>query len=104
MEEREEARENEWALMQEPALARAPRHLMRVDGRPCIHKITHLYILLLYMLTIELAINDMALSYSQYLTLLLYLLYKKRKQDVRPQVGGELQLERLERVRAVSEF
>ena len=44
MEEREEEREKRWALMQEPAAARAPRHFVRVDGEPYLNKLVHIYI------------------------------------------------------------
>jgi hypothetical protein len=40
-------------LMQEPALARAPRHFERVKDGPCIDKVVLLYSPLLYMLTIR---------------------------------------------------
>jgi hypothetical protein len=53
LEEREEEREEKWALMQEPALARAPRHFERVKGGPCIDKVVLLYSPLLYMLAIR---------------------------------------------------
>jgi hypothetical protein len=43
LEEREEEREEKWTLMQEPALARAPRHFERVKGGPCIDKVVLLY-------------------------------------------------------------
>jgi hypothetical protein len=39
LEEREKDREEEWALMQELALAHAPRHFMRVKGEPFIDKV-----------------------------------------------------------------
>jgi hypothetical protein len=74
LEEREEEREEEWALMQEPALARAPRHFVRMVYEPSIHKIVHIYSLLLYILAIELAIDDMTTYYSQQLAILLFLL------------------------------
>jgi hypothetical protein len=32
-------REEKWALMQELALARAPRHIVRVSSRPYVHKV-----------------------------------------------------------------
>jgi hypothetical protein len=53
--------------MQEPALARAPRHFVRMTCRSSIHKVIHsihkvihFCDLLLYMLAIELAINYMS--------------------------------------------
>jgi hypothetical protein len=51
--------------MQEPALARAPRHFVRMACGPSIYKVVHFSSLLLYMLAIELAIDDMATYYSQ---------------------------------------
>jgi hypothetical protein len=60
--------------MQEPALTRAPRHVVRVNGGPCTTKVVLLCSSLLYMLAIRLAICDMAMCYSQRLTLLLFLL------------------------------
>jgi hypothetical protein len=51
LEECEEEREEEWALMQEPALAPAPRHFERAKDGPCNAKIVYFYSLLLYMLT-----------------------------------------------------
>jgi hypothetical protein len=42
--------------MQEPALARAPRHFVRMTCGPSIYKVVYFYSLLLYMLAIELAI------------------------------------------------
>jgi hypothetical protein len=51
--------------MQEPALARAPRHFMRMACGPSIHQVVHFCTLLLYMLAIELAIDTMATYYSQ---------------------------------------
>jgi hypothetical protein len=53
LEEREEEGEEKWALMQEPALARAPRHFERVKGGPYIDKVVFLYSPLLYMLAIK---------------------------------------------------
>jgi hypothetical protein len=38
--------------MQEPALARAPRHFVRVKGEPYIDKVVQSYSLLLYILAI----------------------------------------------------
>jgi hypothetical protein len=51
--------------MQEPALARVPRHFMRMACGPSIYKIAHFFSLLLYMLAIELTIDNMATYYSQ---------------------------------------
>jgi hypothetical protein len=61
--------------MQEPALARAPRHFVRMTCGPSIHKVVYFCSLLLYILAIELAINDMTTYYSQQLAILLSLLY-----------------------------
>jgi hypothetical protein len=36
---REKEREKKWALMQELALARVPRHIVRVSNGPCSHKV-----------------------------------------------------------------
>jgi hypothetical protein len=47
------------------ALARAPRHFVRIACGPSIHKVVHFCSLLLCMLTTELAIDDMATYYSQ---------------------------------------
>jgi hypothetical protein len=74
LEEREEEREEEWVLMQEPTLARAPRHFVRMAYGPSIHKVIYFYSLLLYILAIELAIDDMTTYYSQQLAILLFLL------------------------------
>jgi hypothetical protein len=38
LEEREEEREEKWALIQELALARTSRHFVRVSSGPCINK------------------------------------------------------------------
>ena len=38
LEERENEREGKWTLMQEPALARAPRHFVRVKSGPNSNK------------------------------------------------------------------
>jgi hypothetical protein len=65
LEEREEEREEEWALMQEPALTHAPRHFVRMACGPSIYKVVHFCSLLLYILAIELAVDDMATYYSQ---------------------------------------
>ena len=73
MEEREEEREGKRALREEPALARAPRHFVRMKGEPHNKKVVHSFDLLLYMLTIRWAIDDMALAYSQQLAILLML-------------------------------
>jgi hypothetical protein len=51
--------------MQEPALTRAPKYFVRMACGPSIYKVVHFYSLLLYMLTIELAIDDMVTYYSQ---------------------------------------
>ena len=61
MEEREEEREGKRALREEPALPRAPRHFVRRKGGPQNKKV----VVLLYMLTIRWAVDDMALAYSQ---------------------------------------
>ena len=71
MEEREEEREGKRALREEPALARAPRHFVRMKGGPHNKKVVHSFDLLLYMLAIRWAIDDMALAYSQQLAILL---------------------------------
>jgi hypothetical protein len=63
-----------WALMKEPALARAPRQFVKMSCGPSIYKIVHFCSLLLYILAIELAIDDMATHYSQQLAILLFLL------------------------------
>jgi hypothetical protein len=60
LEEREEEREEEWALMQESVLACASRHFVRMAYGPSIYKVIHFYSLLLYILAIELAIDNMA--------------------------------------------
>jgi hypothetical protein len=60
--------------MQELALAHAPRHFVRMAYGPSIDKVVHFCSLLLYILTIELAINDMATYYSHQLAILLSLL------------------------------
>jgi hypothetical protein len=39
VDEREVEREERWALMQEPALARAPRHFVSMCGGPFTHKV-----------------------------------------------------------------
>jgi hypothetical protein len=53
LEEREEEREEEWTLMQEPALAVAPRHYVRVNGGSYIDKVIQFYSSLLYILALE---------------------------------------------------
>ena len=65
MEEREEERDGKWALREEPALARAPRHFVRMKGGQHNKKVAHSFDLLLYMLTIGWAVDDMTLAYSQ---------------------------------------
>ena len=71
MEEREEEREGKRALREEPALARAPRHFVRMKGGPQNKKVVvHSFDLLLYMTW---AVDDMALAYSQQLAILLML-------------------------------
>jgi hypothetical protein len=65
--------------MQKPAIARTPRHYGRVLCRPCNHKVDQFYnLLVLYMLAIWLTTDDIALSYSQLLALLLNLLLEKK--------------------------
>ena len=78
MEEREEEREGKRALREEPALARAPRHFVRMKGGPQNKKVVlvHSFDLLLYMLTIRWAVDDMALAYSQQLAILLTMLFR----------------------------
>ena len=71
MEEREEEREGKRALREEPALARAPRNFMRMKCGPHNKKVVHSFDLLLYMLAIRWAVDDMALAYSQQLAILL---------------------------------
>jgi hypothetical protein len=39
LEEKEEEREDKWVLMRELALARAPRHFVRVLSWPYIYKV-----------------------------------------------------------------
>jgi hypothetical protein len=51
--------------MQKSALARAPRYFVRMTCGPSIHKVVHFCSLLLYMLAIELTIDDIATYYSQ---------------------------------------
>ena len=43
MDEREEEKEERWALMQEPATTRAPRHFVRVKGGPHLNKLVYTY-------------------------------------------------------------
>ena len=74
MEEREEEREGKRALREEPALARAPRHFVRMKGGPHNKKVVHFFDLLLYMLAIRWVVDDMALAYSQQLAILLTML------------------------------
>jgi hypothetical protein len=50
--------------MQELAIAHAPRCFVRVSSGPYNHKVVHFCSYLLYILTIRLAINDVAMSYS----------------------------------------
>ena len=74
MEEREEEREGKRALHEEPALARAPRHFVRMKCGPQNKKVVvHSFDLLLYMMTIRWDVDDMALAYSQQLAILLML-------------------------------
>ena len=74
MEEREEEREGKRALGEESALARAPRHFVRVKGGPYNKKVIHSSNQLLYILAIRWAIDDMAMAYSQQLAILLTML------------------------------
>ena len=75
MEEREEERECKRALREESALARAPRHFVRMKGGPHNKKVVHSFDLLFYyMLIIRWAVDDMALAYSQQLAILLTML------------------------------
>ena len=75
MEEREEEREGKRALREEPALARAPRHFVAMKGGPQNKNVVvHSFDLLLYMLAIRWAVDDMALAYSQQLAILLTML------------------------------
>ena len=67
-------REGKRALREEPALARAPRHFVRVRSGPHNKKVVHSFDVLLYMLTIRWAVDDMALAYSQQLAILLTML------------------------------
>jgi hypothetical protein len=60
--------------MQEPALARTPRHFVRMACGLSIHKVVHFCNLLLYILAIELAIDDIATYYSRQSAILLFLL------------------------------
>jgi hypothetical protein len=52
--------------MQEPALTHAPRHFVRMACGPSIYKVVHFCSLLLYILALELAVDDMATYYSHY--------------------------------------
>ena len=74
MEEREDEREGKQALREEPALARAPRHFVRMRSGPHNIKVVHSFDLLLYMLAIRWVVDDMALAYSQQLAILLTML------------------------------
>ena len=69
-----EEREGKRALREEPALARAPRHFVRMRSGPHNKKVVHSFDLLLYMLAIRWAVDDMALAYSQQLAILLTML------------------------------
>ena len=80
MEEREEEREGKRALREEPALARAPRHFVRMRSGPHNKKVVHSFDLLLYMLAIRWAVDDMALAYSQQLAILLTMLLESRRE------------------------
>jgi hypothetical protein len=60
--------------MQELALAHAPRYFVGVSSKPYIYKVVHFYSKLLYKLTIRLAIDDVTITYSRLLALLLFLL------------------------------
>ena len=77
MEEREEEREDKRALGEESALARASRHFVRMKGAPHNKKVVHSFNLLLYMLAIRWAADDMALACSQQLAILLTMLLIK---------------------------
>ena len=74
MEERKEEREGKRALRDEPALARAPSHFVRMRCGPHNKKVVHSFDVLLYMLTIRWVVDDMALAYSQQLAILLTML------------------------------
>ena len=65
MEERGEEKEGKRALREEPALARASRHFMRMKGGSHSKKVVHFFNLSLYMLAIRWVVDDMALAYSQ---------------------------------------
>ena len=67
-------REGKRALREEPSLERAPRHFVRMKGGPHNKKEVHCFNLLLYMLAIRWAVDDMALAYSQQLAILLTML------------------------------
>ena len=71
LEEREEEGEGKRALREEPALARAPRHFVRMRSGPHNKKVVHSFDLLFYILAIRWAVDDMALAYSQQLAILL---------------------------------
>ena len=72
MEEREEEREGKRALGEEPALARAPRHFVRVKGGSYNKNVVHNQ--LLYILAIRWAIDDRTMAYSQQLAIPLTML------------------------------
>ena len=74
MEEREEGREGKEGLREEAALARAPRHFVRVKGGSYDKKVINPSNQLLYILPIRWAIDDMAMAYSQQLAILLTML------------------------------
>ena len=48
--------------MQEPALARAPRHFVRVKGGSYIDKVLHFYSFTIVYVSSKLAIDDMTLG------------------------------------------
>ena len=57
-----------------PAATRAPMQYVRVEGGPYIDEIAHLCILLLYLKATRLAIDDVAMSCSHQLAILLTML------------------------------
>jgi hypothetical protein len=61
LEEREEERKEKWALMQEPALARAPRHFERVKGGSCMDKVVLLYSPIVHA-SYKMAIDNIAIG------------------------------------------
>lgn len=71
MEETKEERKGKRALGEEPALARTPRHFVRVKDRPYNKKVVHSSNQLFYILAIRWAIDDMKMTYSQQLAILL---------------------------------